>query len=242
MTPFERDGTEVEALLTDLYLERVLARRGTDRGPADADLDPALRHASDRLRRDLTRVHPSFRFEERLALRLAEAAAAAAPPGRGGRRRAASSSVPGRASDAGVTNDGFDPLADPDDERRELARPAADRRGADVRRDLDRRRGGVRGVALGPAGRGAARWSGPPAPCERPRRSAAAGARASARLTCRSSCRRSGRAATPTRPTSGRSARPARRCCSTSSSTRSSASARPAATTSGSRRRPGSPT
>src|SRR6476661_6792856 len=89
MTPFERDGTEVEALLTDLYLERVLARHGTDRGPADADLDPALRRASDRLRRDLTRVHPSFRFEERLALRLAEAAAAAyvawrwARPGRG---------------------------------------------------------------------------------------------------------------------------------------------------------------
>src|SRR6187549_3208169 len=55
MTAFERDGTEVEALLTDLYLERVLARHGTDDGPADADLDPALRRASDRLRRDLTR-------------------------------------------------------------------------------------------------------------------------------------------------------------------------------------------
>src|SRR6185369_12619510 len=80
MTPFERDGIEVEALLTDLYLERVLARHWTDRGPADAGLDPALRRASDRLRRDLTRVHPSFRFEERLALRLAEAAAAARLP------------------------------------------------------------------------------------------------------------------------------------------------------------------
>ena len=49
---FERDGTEVEALLTDLYLERVLARAGTDLGPADADLDPAspprLRPASPR--------------------------------------------------------------------------------------------------------------------------------------------------------------------------------------------------
>jgi len=41
MTAYERDGTEVEALLTDLYLERVLARNGTDLGPADADLDPA---------------------------------------------------------------------------------------------------------------------------------------------------------------------------------------------------------
>ena len=38
MTAFERDGTEVEALLTDLYLERVLARAGTDLGPGDADL------------------------------------------------------------------------------------------------------------------------------------------------------------------------------------------------------------
>src|SRR4029078_9455329 len=84
MTPFERDGSEVEALLTDLYLERVLARHGTDRGPADADLDPALRRASDRLRRAFTRVPPSFRFEERLALRLAEAAAAARLPAAAG--------------------------------------------------------------------------------------------------------------------------------------------------------------
>ena len=98
MTPFERDGTEVEALLTDLYLERVLARHGTDRGPADADLDPALRHASDRLRRDLTRVHPSFRFEERLALRLAEAAAAARLPAAVAPARAAALSRSGRAA------------------------------------------------------------------------------------------------------------------------------------------------
>src|SRR6478735_9084332 len=120
MTPFERDGTEVEALLTDLYLERVLARHGTDRGPADADLDPALRHASDRLRRDLTRVHPSFRFEERLALRLAEAAVAARLPVAAG---ADGGVVTFRAS-AAVANDGFDPLADdPADERRELPVP-----------------------------------------------------------------------------------------------------------------------
>ena len=74
MTAFERDGAEVEALLTDLYLESVLSRAGTDLGPADARLDPLLRDASDRLRRDLVRVHPSFRFEERLATRIAEAA------------------------------------------------------------------------------------------------------------------------------------------------------------------------
>ncbi|HYN48154.1 MAG TPA: hypothetical protein VER83_04760, partial [Candidatus Nanopelagicales bacterium] len=37
--------------------------------------DPALRRAALRLRDELVRVHPSFRFEERLARRLAEAAA-----------------------------------------------------------------------------------------------------------------------------------------------------------------------
>ena len=116
MTPFERDGAEVEALLTDLYLERVLSRSGTDTGPADAHLDPALRRASDRLRRDLTRVHPSFRFEERLAVRLAEAAAAARMP-------VAAGGDGGVVALEGIAgpDDGFDPLADdprdPDDRR-----------------------------------------------------------------------------------------------------------------------------
>src|SRR5262245_40513555 len=120
MTAYERDGTEVEALLTDLYLERVLARNGTDLGPADADLDPALRAASDRLRRDLTRVHPSFRFEERLALRLAEAAAAVRLPAAAG---AGGEIVTFRGA-AVVGDAGFDPLADPDDdERRDLPVP-----------------------------------------------------------------------------------------------------------------------
>src|SRR6186713_733950 len=121
MTPFEREGAEVEALLTDLYLERVLARNGTDLGPGDVDLDPALRRASDRLRRDLTRVHPSFRFEERLAVRLAEAAAAARLPqaaGEGGAVVSLAAAAPG-------VGDGFDPLADPqgDDDRRDLPVP-----------------------------------------------------------------------------------------------------------------------
>ncbi len=121
MTAFERDASEVEALLTDLYLESVLARRGTDLGPADARLDPALRDLSDRLRRDLVRVHPSFRFEERLAARLAEAAAdlampAAAAAGGGGHVVALAGRVGG---------DGFDPLAmdDPADDHRDVPRP-----------------------------------------------------------------------------------------------------------------------
>jgi len=121
MTAFERDGSEVEALLTDLYLESVLSRAGADYGPADARLDPAVRAASDRLRRDLVRVHPSFRFEERLATRLAEAAA--------------SLRVPAVAGDEGrlvpfagrrtLDDEGFDRLmaGDPDEDRRELARP-----------------------------------------------------------------------------------------------------------------------
>jgi len=123
MTAFERDGTEVEALLTDLYLESVLARIGTDLGPGDASLDPALRAASDRLRRDLVRVHPSFRFEERLATRLAETAAMLRMPAAVGAEGAV---IPlSRAAGGPAGADAFDPLGfdDPDDDRRELSRP-----------------------------------------------------------------------------------------------------------------------
>jgi hypothetical protein len=123
MTAFERDGAQVEALLTDLYLESVLSRAGTDLGPADARLDPLLRDASDRLRRDLIRVHPSFRFEERLATRLAELAAAMRIPAAAG---AEGQVVELRG--AGPADD-FDPFADGDaaddaaDERRSPTRP-----------------------------------------------------------------------------------------------------------------------
>ncbi len=71
------EGVEIEALVTDRYLDALLAaaeRRAPD-APADPSLDPALRGAALRLRDELVRVHPSFRFEERLARRLAEAAA-----------------------------------------------------------------------------------------------------------------------------------------------------------------------
>ncbi len=71
------EAIEVEALVTDRYLEALLAaaERGAPDAPADPALDPALRSAARRLRDELVRVHPSFRFEERLARRLAEAAA-----------------------------------------------------------------------------------------------------------------------------------------------------------------------
>ena len=78
----ERDGTQVEALIADRYLDGLLAagdRRATD-APADAALDPDVREAARVLRAALVRVHPSFCFEERLAGRLADLAAAQAAP------------------------------------------------------------------------------------------------------------------------------------------------------------------
>jgi len=71
-----RDGSEVEALLTDQYLDSLLAardRRAID-VPADPQLDPSIRLVARRLDGDLARVHPSFRFEERLAAELARRA------------------------------------------------------------------------------------------------------------------------------------------------------------------------
>jgi hypothetical protein len=72
-----RDAREVDALVTDRYLDALLAAhaRGTDRGPAPVDPGDDVRRAADRLARDLPRLHPSFRFEEALAARLAEVAA-----------------------------------------------------------------------------------------------------------------------------------------------------------------------
>lgn len=71
-----REGHEVDALVTDRYLEALLDAhaRGADRGPTRfAPADP-IRRTADRLARDLPRFHPSFRFEEALAARLAEVA------------------------------------------------------------------------------------------------------------------------------------------------------------------------
>ena len=61
-----RDG-ENEAFIVDRYLESLLARR-----PADVtDLPPQLRATAAALVDALPRYHPSFRFEETLAARLA---------------------------------------------------------------------------------------------------------------------------------------------------------------------------
>ncbi len=71
-----RDGDEIDAMSTDRYLDALLSAHavGAAGAPATADLDPAARRAADRLSRDLPRLHPSFRFEEGLWLRLSEAA------------------------------------------------------------------------------------------------------------------------------------------------------------------------
>lgn len=97
MTLINRDGGATDALLTDLYLDALLADAvldesaarpdgpgGAPAGDAPSRLDPAARAAADRLRDDLVRVHPSFRFEERLASRLAEAAVAMRLPAAAG--------------------------------------------------------------------------------------------------------------------------------------------------------------
>jgi hypothetical protein len=82
----DRDAAAGEALLTDLYLDALLAGAVLDvaaggvPGDLAGRLDPAARRASERLRHDLVRVHPSFRFEERLATRLAAAAVAMRVP------------------------------------------------------------------------------------------------------------------------------------------------------------------
>ncbi len=72
-----RDRAEVDALVADRYLDALLsaADRGADDAPADAAVAPEMREAARVLRRALVRLHPSFRFEDRLAARLAALAA-----------------------------------------------------------------------------------------------------------------------------------------------------------------------
>ena len=78
---------EIEALVTDRYLDALLAGPDAHLPPAPparrrrlgrpaGSIDDAVRLVSGRLAEDLPRFHPSFRFEERLALQLAEVAAA----------------------------------------------------------------------------------------------------------------------------------------------------------------------
>ena len=77
---------EIEAPLVDRYLESILLarERGSRLAVHDPSLDPELRVASDWLTAGLIRVHPSFRFEERLARRLADMAGALRLPAAAG--------------------------------------------------------------------------------------------------------------------------------------------------------------
>jgi hypothetical protein len=132
-----RDVVEVDALVTDRYLDSLLAspdrafvtKGGGPRGEgltassgsramrdswlaasgAGSRLDRGVRLASERLTRDLPHFHPSFRFEERLAIRLAEAAAAMRLPAAAG----AEGSVRVVPFPAAELPPDFDPLAPP---------------------------------------------------------------------------------------------------------------------------------
>ncbi len=93
MSVLRRDVGEVEALITDRYLDSLLSVQqgaaGSPIGDARAGLGAAVRAVSRRLAADLPRFHPSFRFEERLALRLAEIAAMRMPVAVGGEAQVA---------------------------------------------------------------------------------------------------------------------------------------------------------
>lgn len=70
------NGTR-DARRTERYLDGLMAaddRRALE-VPSDLDLDPAVLLASRELRAGITRVHPSFRFEDSLAARLGASAA-----------------------------------------------------------------------------------------------------------------------------------------------------------------------
>jgi hypothetical protein len=156
VTLLGRDVAEVEALVTDRYLDSLLAvpdlmpgasaamgwraalgplasvGHGRPAGGGDGDrpgdrasgarLDRGVRLASERLTRDLPRFHPSFRFEERLAVRLAEAAAAMRLPAAAG----AEGSVRIVPFPAPELPPGFDPFTDvpeEDDDPAAISRP-----------------------------------------------------------------------------------------------------------------------
>jgi hypothetical protein len=102
---------DVDALRTDRYLDSLLAAadRHANHVPADAAIDEPLRHAAARLRRDLVRVHPSFRFEERLAARLAtEAASTQLAPAAGAEGSIAA--IPITLDEEPDEDEGFRPL------------------------------------------------------------------------------------------------------------------------------------
>jgi hypothetical protein len=79
-----REGSEIEALVTDRYLDTLLAAPAPMAVvPPELEPDDGLRAIADRLAR-LPRIHPSFRFEEALSARLTAAALARRLPAAAG--------------------------------------------------------------------------------------------------------------------------------------------------------------
>jgi len=125
VTMLGRDVGEIEALVTDRYLDALLAgpdahlpvapaARRRRLGRPIGSIDDAVRVVSGRLAEDLPRFHPSFRFEERLALQLAEVAAAMRLPGGSDAHRGVEAARP--AAPMAITRLEPDPLAAPIDD------------------------------------------------------------------------------------------------------------------------------
>jgi len=110
---------EVEALITDRYLDSLLSvqpRPAIVPDDPGSDVRAAVRAISLRLSTDLPRFHPSFRFEERLALRLAELAASIRLP-------MAAGGEGGPVALRHIPTPSPDPLAVLDDDARDPGRP-----------------------------------------------------------------------------------------------------------------------
>ena len=125
------ESSEVQALITDRYLDSLLAIAPAPAGEPvedpDASVGAAVRAISRRLATDLPRFHPSFRFEERLALRLAQLAASMrVPMAAGGEGQMAASRAGGVALPAAIGRIPLAPVAlppeddDPDRDSRPL--------------------------------------------------------------------------------------------------------------------------
>lgn len=69
-------GRTRDARRTERFLDGLMAadERRVSEFPVDVEMDPAIRLVARKLRVDLVRMHPSFRFEEALASRLAAGA------------------------------------------------------------------------------------------------------------------------------------------------------------------------
>ncbi len=101
-----REGSEIEALVTDRYLDTLLAAPAPMAVvPPELEPDDGLRAIADRLAR-LPRIHPSFRFEEALSARLTAAALARRLPAAAG----AEGSVIALGRDSGAGIDGCGPV------------------------------------------------------------------------------------------------------------------------------------